>query len=198
MRGTMPRLKAPQRKKQIIDVATRIFARYGYNAATTHTIAEAAGVTEPILYRHFKGKQEMFVAITRQMSKETLAHWQELIADEPSPEKQIRLIAKEFPLHQRRLADAYNVIHGALATSHDRKVTGVLREHYQQTEQFFIGIIRRGQEAGQFRKDLDPTVPAWQLINIGIGYSMVSLNLPATDHFSPTKAIEFILRAMKA
>ncbi|HUB24441.1 MAG TPA: TetR/AcrR family transcriptional regulator [Tepidisphaeraceae bacterium] len=194
----MSRLKAPQRKKQIIDVATRIFARHGYNAATTHAIAEAAGVTEPILYRHFKGKQDMFVAITRQMSRQTLSHWQELIAGEPSPEKQIRLIAREFPHHQQRLADAYNVIHGALATSHDRKVTGVLREHYARTEEFFISIIRRGQEAGQFRKDLDPTVPAWQLINVGIGFSMVSLNLPQADHFSPTKAIEFILRAMKA
>lgn len=198
MRFAMPRLKAPQRKEQLIEVATRIFARLGYNATTTHAIADAAGVTEPILYRHFKGKQDMFVAITRQMSKETLSHWRELIAGEQSPEQQIRRVAREFPTHQRRLANAYNVIHGALASSRDRKVLAVLKEHYVQTEDFFVDIIRRGQEAGQFRKDLDPLVPAWQLINIGIGYSMVSLNLPTLDHFQPTEAMEFILRAMKA
>jgi AcrR family transcriptional regulator len=194
----MRRLKAPQRKEQIIEVATRIFARHGYNAATTKAIAEAAGVTEPILYRHFNGKQEMFVAIARRMSKETLSHWEELIADEKSPQEQFRIIAREFPAHQRRLADAYNVIHGALATTHDRKVTNVLKEHYSRIEDFFLGIIRNGQAAGQFRSNLDPTVPAWQLINIGIGYSMVSLNLPTLNHFSPTEAIEFILKAMKA
>jgi len=194
----MRRLKAPQRKEQIIEVATRIFARHGYNAATTKAIAEAAGVTEPILYRHFNGKQEMFVAIARRVSKETLSHWEALIAEEKSPQEQIRIIAREFPEHQRRLSDAYNVIHGALATNHDRKVMNVLKEHYSQIEDFFLRIIRQGQTAGQFRSNLDPAVPAWQLINIGIGYSMVSLNLPALDHFSPTEAIEFILKAMKA
>ena len=35
----------------------------------TAAIAEAAKVTEPILYRHFKSKQELFIAIARAMSQ---------------------------------------------------------------------------------------------------------------------------------
>ena len=42
-----------------MDVATKLFARNGYEATTTAAIAEAAGVTEPILYRHFEGKQDL-------------------------------------------------------------------------------------------------------------------------------------------
>src|SRR5687768_7683292 len=53
----MPRLKAAQRREQLISVATRLFAERGYEATTTAAIAEAAGVTEPILYRHFHNKQ---------------------------------------------------------------------------------------------------------------------------------------------
>ena len=45
----MPRLKAPQRREQLIEVATKLFARNGYEATTTAAIALAAGVTEPIL-----------------------------------------------------------------------------------------------------------------------------------------------------
>jgi AcrR family transcriptional regulator len=67
----MPRLKAPQRREQLIEVATKLFARKGYEATTTAAIAEAAGVTEPILYRHFKSKQELFIAIVREMSDQT-------------------------------------------------------------------------------------------------------------------------------
>src|SRR6186997_1889035 len=77
--AAMPRLKAPQRREQLIEVATKLFARGGYEATTTAAIALAAGVTEPILYRHFKSKQELFVAITRAMSKQTLASWAALI-----------------------------------------------------------------------------------------------------------------------
>ena len=60
------RLKAPQRREQLIAVATKQFGKFGYDATTTAAIADAAGVTEPILYRHFGSKQELFIAITRE------------------------------------------------------------------------------------------------------------------------------------
>src|SRR3954452_19685030 len=75
--STMRRLKAPQRREQLIEVATKLFAKWGYEATTTSAIPEAAGVTEPILYRHFDSKQELFVAIVRSVSEQTLRHWAE-------------------------------------------------------------------------------------------------------------------------
>src|SRR5881296_2838113 len=75
----MRRLKAPQRREQLIEVATKLFAKWGYEATTTAAIAEAAGVTEPILYRHFDSKQELFVAIVRSVSEQTLRHWAEIL-----------------------------------------------------------------------------------------------------------------------
>jgi AcrR family transcriptional regulator len=193
----MSRLKAPQRREQLIDVATKIFAKWGYNATTTAAIAEAAGVTEPILYRHFKSKQELFVAITREVSARTMRTWHKLIDPISDPTEQLRAIAAEFPEHIRRLADAYHVIHGALSSSHDRKVMAVLKEHYTQIEKFFVGIVEQGQKQGRFRADLDPKVPAWQLIHVGIGYAMITLNLSQFEDFSIAAAIEFILRGLR-
>jgi AcrR family transcriptional regulator len=193
----MARLKAPQRREQLIEVATKLFAKFGYEATTTAAIAEAAKVTEPILYRHFKSKQELFIAIARAMSQQTLDSWQHLIDRAADPAEQIRLIAREFPEHLNQLSDAYHVLHGALATSRDRKVMAVIREHYEDIETFFCAIVRAGQEKGIFRNDLDPKVPAWQLINVGIGYAMVTLNLPNFNHVTVEGTIEFILRGMK-
>jgi AcrR family transcriptional regulator len=193
----MPRLKAAQRREQLIEVATKIFAKWGYNAATTASIAEAAGVTEPILYRHFSSKQEMFVAITREMSHQTLRDWQSLIGSLQSPVEQIRRIAREFPNHIRQNEDAYHVLHGALATSNDRKVLAVMKEHYSGIEKFFCKIVQDGQKEGVFMKNLDPKLPAWQLINLGIGYAMIALNLQQFDHFSVEDSVEFILRGLK-
>src|ERR1051325_7921474 len=86
----MPRLKAPQRREQLMQVATKLFARNGYEATTTAAIAEMAGVTEPILYRHFKSKQELFVAIVKAVSNQTMKHWESLIAGIADPAEQIR------------------------------------------------------------------------------------------------------------
>jgi AcrR family transcriptional regulator len=193
----MGRLKAPQRREQLMRVATGKFAQSGFEATTTAAIARAAGVTEPILYRHFKNKQDLFTAIVRQVSDQTMAAWKDLIADSDSAEESIRSIAEHFPRHIKELADAYHVIHGALATSRDKKVLAIMRVHYQQIETFFVSVVTRGQKAGVFRADMDPRVPAWQLINIGIGYAMISLNLTSFDKPLIGQAIEFILRGMR-
>ncbi len=193
----MPRLKAPQRRQQLIDVATKLFARWGYNATTTAAIAEIAGVTEPILYRHFVSKQELFVAITRATSEKTLKHWNELIRGVSGSTEKLRTIASEFPSHIRKLEDAYQVIHGALISSHDRKVQNVLREHYSQIERFFHKIIAEGQSSGEFRRNVDPNLPVWQLINTGMSYAMIVLNLKGFDRFSAEDNVEYILRGLK-
>jgi AcrR family transcriptional regulator len=192
----MRRLKAPQRREQLIEVATKLFAKWGYEATTTAAIAEAAGVTEPILYRHFDSKQELFVAIVRSVSELTMDLWREVIGDIDDPAEQIRRIAEEFPEHIRQLADAYHVIHGALASSRDRKVLAVMKEHYAQIERFFVGVIQRGQERGVFRPQLDPKGPAWQLIMTGIGYAMIALNLQPPEQGLIKNAIESILRGI--
>jgi AcrR family transcriptional regulator len=194
----MPRLKAPQRREQLIEVATKLFARKGHEATTTAAIAEAAGVTEPILYRHFKSKQELFIAIVREMSDQTMRHWHDLIDGVTDPMERIRRVAAGFPSHIQKLSDAYHVLHGALSTSQDPKVLRVMKEHYAQIEEFFVNVISEGQKAGVFHTKMDPRVPAWQLINLGIGYAMVSLNLSKFDDSLISQAIEFILRGLRS
>src|SRR6195952_1603283 len=99
----MRRLKAPQRREQLIEVATKLFAKTGYDATTTAAIAEAAGVTEPILYRHFDSKQELFVAIVRSVSELTMERWRAVIGGVGDPAEQIRRIAEEFPEQVKQL-----------------------------------------------------------------------------------------------
>ena len=57
------RLLAPERRESILRAALPLFARTGYAATGTRDLASAAGVTEPILYRHFHGKEALFVAV---------------------------------------------------------------------------------------------------------------------------------------
>jgi AcrR family transcriptional regulator len=194
----MPRLKAPQRREQLMEVATKLFARNGYEATTTAAIALAAGVTEPILYRHFKSKQELFVAIVKAVSDRTMKHWEDLIRGVDDPSEQFRRIAADLPQHMEKLADAYHVLHGALATSRDKKVLAVMKEHYLQIEKFFVKVIQDGQKSGVFRKNMQARAAAWTLIISGIGYGMIALNLAQFDRATADNAIEAILRGWRA
>ncbi len=194
----MIRLKAPQRREQLIEVATKLFAKSGYEATTTAAIADAAGVTEPILYRHFKSKQELFVAIVRAMSEQTMQQWRASIEGVTDPAERIRRICEGIPDHIKRLSDAYHVLHGALATSRDKKVIAVVREHYQQIEDFFGKLVTDGIKAGAFRKNQNPKAAAWHFIWAGIGYAMIHLNLGPIDRSVTEDTIESILRGLRA
>lgn len=57
------RLPAPERRKQLLGVARRIFARDGYRGASMESIAEAAGVTKPVLYQHFTSKHTLYSSL---------------------------------------------------------------------------------------------------------------------------------------
>jgi AcrR family transcriptional regulator len=67
------RLNAPERRALIEQVATELFAQRGYAATTVEDIARAAGVTKPMLYRHFESKQELCIALLDRHRDELVA-----------------------------------------------------------------------------------------------------------------------------
>jgi len=75
----IPRLTAPQRKRQVLDAALACFALGGYRGTTTAQIAEAAGVTEPILYRHFPAKLDLFVNAIDAAGARVVESWREAV-----------------------------------------------------------------------------------------------------------------------
>ncbi len=58
-----PRLPASARREQLLDVALTVFARQGYHGTSMNDVAEAAGVTKPVLYQHFDSKRHLYLAL---------------------------------------------------------------------------------------------------------------------------------------
>jgi AcrR family transcriptional regulator len=56
-------MPAHLRRRQLLDTATRVFAETGFHQTTMHHIAEAAGVTKPVLYQHFASKRDLYLAV---------------------------------------------------------------------------------------------------------------------------------------
>jgi AcrR family transcriptional regulator len=57
------RMCADERRRQIAEVAMRLFSERGFRGTTTKEIAQAAGVSEAIIFRHFATKEELYTAI---------------------------------------------------------------------------------------------------------------------------------------
>src|SRR6266404_4451583 len=120
MNGTRPRLTAEARRQAVLDSACRAFTRSSYRGATTAEIAREAGITEPILYRHFGSKRDLYLGA---------------IAD--------AYMAKKSKL---RLVDLW--IQALTEASDDAVIAKAVRKQIREVHDFFADVIRRGQAAG--------------------------------------------------
>lgn len=73
-----PKLPAEQRREQLLEAARKLFTEKGYRGTSTEEIAQKAGLTKGALYFHFKSKEEMLLALVRQMSQRFLHALQSL------------------------------------------------------------------------------------------------------------------------
>jgi len=66
-RHTKPRLSVQERRKHIIESALRLFAEKGFSGTKTREIAELAGISEALIFQHFKTKEDLYRAALREL-----------------------------------------------------------------------------------------------------------------------------------
>ena len=71
-----PRMAAADRRKHLVETAIRLFTEGSYHGTTTAEIARAAGVSEPILYRHFASKRDLYLAALEHVWARTRKDWE--------------------------------------------------------------------------------------------------------------------------
>ena len=183
--GKPPRMKATDRRRQLLEASIACFAEHGYQGTTTALLARTAQISEPVLYRHFASKQELFVALLAQVGREVLREWRKAIAPLKSPQDQLRVLLRLNPATtDPRTKQLYRVIFSAQAEFNEPKIQAALREHYQNYAQFLTNVIRRAQRARQVREDVSASGLAWQLIHAAIGFALIKpLEIPG--HATP-------------
>jgi len=174
------RLKAADRRQQILRAAAQCFAKYGYSRTTTVQLARAARVSEPILYRHFDTKRKLFVALIDQAGRQAMMTFASVIGPITSPIEQLRALLRLNPATtDPRLAELYRVIFHAQSEQTDPQIQAALRRHYRGYADFLSGIITRAQQLGEVRQDVSAIGLAWQLIHLAVGFAMVKpLDIP--------------------
>jgi AcrR family transcriptional regulator len=83
------RLPADRRREQLLDVALRLFASSGFNATTMDDIAEAAGVTKPLLYQHFDSKRALYLELVDTVAGSLLEAIGKAVAEAEGPRQQV-------------------------------------------------------------------------------------------------------------
>jgi AcrR family transcriptional regulator len=163
------RLPAEQRKAAVLDCACGIFSTGSYRGTTTAEIARKAGVTEPILYRHFDSKRHLYLAVLDESWRRLRELWEETIEAEQDPTQWLATIGRvyfESPDPKLRCADLW--VQALTEASDDPEIRKALRRHMREVRAYVADVIRRSQAAGGILPARDANAEAWIFISIGL------------------------------
>jgi AcrR family transcriptional regulator len=167
------------RRRQLLAHAKSLFATLGYAHTTTEKIARAAGVSEPVLYRHFENKKALFLEVLHEVRAATVNRWQAETAGLTDPLAKLHVIADMYLGSTREHAVEFRVMHRGLIETDDEEILTAMRAFYLDSETLLAQVISEGQQSGVFRRSLDPRVGAWELIRTALGYTLtLPLGLP--------------------
>jgi AcrR family transcriptional regulator len=141
------------KKETILKTAARLFAAQGFEATTTIQIAREGGVTEPLIYYHFKGKDDLFTRIIGATFSEYFTRIEALENNPASPFGQIRKlielqsdIAEEMPDEVQLIANACP----ARLNDPEDICAGSVKEYRHRLLGYLTRSLSEGIESGEF------------------------------------------------
>jgi TetR/AcrR family transcriptional regulator, fatty acid metabolism regulator protein len=150
---------ATEKRDAILRAATQVFARRGFFQAQVADVARAAGIAAGTVYLYFRSKDDLLVSIFERTMRETLAEGEATIGEVKDPQERLRRIAR---LHLERMGRDRDL---AVVFQVELRQSTKFMERFSATQlREYLGIIRDviadGQDAGIFRRELNPTVAA--------------------------------------
>jgi AcrR family transcriptional regulator len=167
------RYKAADRREQILDIATGLFARQGFRGTTTKHIAENAGVTEALIFRHFATKEELYWAVIERKTLDAgpARRMRDLLAANGSDKDLLSSVAAQ--ILERRSQDqtlSRLLLYSALENHH--LSNRFFRTYAAESYEVLADYIRRRIAAGAFRP-MDPLLAARAFMGMVIYHSWV-------------------------
>ncbi len=159
------RLPAAERRQAVIDAAVRVFSAGSYRCCTTAEIARAAGVSEPILYRHFESKRDLYLAVVDHIWTELRRACEDAVAAEPDPSRWLIAVGGAY---NGRTAPAELFVRSLAAAEEDAELRAHVARIVRELHAFIADVIRKAQAAGGVSPDRDPQAEAWLFIAVGI------------------------------
>ncbi|MFC7442931.1 TetR/AcrR family transcriptional regulator [Laceyella putida] len=175
-------------KRKIIDATFQLMADKGFDALSIDDIMTSIGRTKGSFYVHFKSKEELLYEVMRtrldrghgQMAEEIL---KELSKDNCNVRAILERVTDEIHSSsgQNRLTWAFAFYHLLIHSRKNEFVREWLESNEDQWSNFLRMIVKRGQELGQIRTDVDTQTITNMCMAIVVGYDILFMLNPQID-----------------
>jgi AcrR family transcriptional regulator len=146
---------SPDRRRELLDTAARVFAAQGYNATTVRKIADEAGMLAGSLYYHFDSKESMLDEILSTFLGELWEGYDAVLAAGLGPRETIEALVTESFREIDRHRDAVAIYQRESRHLALQPRFGYLADSQEKFEKAWLGTLERGVADRVFRADLD-------------------------------------------
>jgi AcrR family transcriptional regulator len=156
------RLPVEERRGLIVEAAGRLFGERGYEGARLDDIAAAAGVTKPVLYRHFESKRALYLALLAR-HRDDLASFAGAIPAKGPPEARLRAVLDVWFAYVEDHSYAWKMLFRD--TGGGPEIHAFRLEVHARARAVLVEVIRSLSEVSVPRRELEHIA---ELISIGM------------------------------
>ena len=136
------RMTASERRRQLVDIGKQVFAELGYDGASVEEIASRAGVSKPIVYEHFGGKEGLYAVVVDRESAQLL----DMIAGRLGPgigaRQQVHASAMAFLDYIEENPDGFRVLIRDSPSFTGGGMAGLLSDVANKAEDILAGFFK--------------------------------------------------------
>lgn len=189
------RMPAEERKKVIIRAAIDVFSESNYQSAKVSDIANRSGVTDPMIYKFFDSKLDLFLEILDVTSSRTLKYFIANIDFELDNLQTIHdlkhVITKSVTSYltsMRRYRKEIKIYYQAISEIDNPKVNEIIRNAYSKYAQFYQSVFKEAIDRKILPRDYNYNSISWDIV----GFSIQQSTLFLLDFYDENDALEFL------
>lgn len=170
--GPRKRLRSDERRKQLINLSLEVIASQGLQGTSMARVAEAAGISETALYRHFRNRNELIEAALG----ETTAILERYF-DVREKDIRKRLVKISANLYDGIMTNGLEakLIFEFLRAPAKENLQEPMQKRFQSMLENIENMIDKGIKDGQFQPGIDRTRIAWEIFAFGFTLNFVTL-----------------------
>jgi len=138
------RLTAAERREQLISVALPLFAQKGLDGTSIEEISAAAGVSKPVIYEHFGGKEGLYAVIVDREVRTLIDMVREALTVQQHPRELVELAAMAMLTYIEERSDGFRIlVRDAPATSSPGAIASMISDATKRVEGILADEFKR-------------------------------------------------------